>query len=98
MPEKLKNKIINSAKVANLAIMDWEKFKSREYKGKNINKISDPSNARKHTHQMAIAIDKLMEVVTGITLENDPVYLKKRKYHLKDGIDDLIGFNPNCIK
>ena len=98
MPEKLKNKIINSAKVANLAIMDWEKFKSREYKGKNINKISDPSNAIKHTHQMAIAIDKLMEVVTGITLENDPVYLKKRKYHLKDGIDDLIGFNPNCIK
>ena len=98
MPEKLKNKIINSAKVANLAIMDWEKFKSREYKGKNINKISDPSNAIKHTHQMAIAIDKLMEVVTGIKLENDPVYLQKRKMHLKDGIDDLIGFNPNCIK
>ena len=96
--EKLKNKIINSAKVANLAIMDWEKFKSREYKGENKNKISDPSNAIKHTHQMAIGIDKLMEVVTGITLENDPVYLKKRKYHLKDGIDDLIGFNPNCIK
>ena len=98
IPEKLKNKIINSAKVANLAIMDWEKFKSREYKGENINKISDPSNAIKHTHQMAIAIDKLMEVVTGIKLENDPVYLQKRKMHLKDGIDDLIGFNPNCIK
>ena len=47
---------------------------------------------------MAIGIDKLMEVVTGITLENDPVYLRKRNYHLKDGIDDLIGFNPNCIK
>ena len=98
IPEKLQKKIINSAKVANLAIMDWEKFKSREYKGKNINKISDPSNAIKHTHQMAIAIDKLMEVVTGIKLENDPVYLQKRKMHLKDGIDDLIGFNPNCIK
>ena len=98
IPEKLQKKIVNSAKVANLAIMDWEKFKSREYKGKNINKISDPSNAIKHTHQMAIAIDKLMEVVTGITLENDPVYLQKRKMHLKDGIDDLIGFNPNCIK
>jgi hypothetical protein len=47
---------------------------------------------------MAIAIDKLMEVVTGIKLENGPVYLQKRKMHLKDGIDDLIGFNPNCIK
>ena len=98
IPEKLQKKLINSAKVANLAITDWKKFKSREFKGKNRNKISDPSNAIKHTHQMAIAIDKLMEVVTGITLENDPVYLKKRKYHLKDGIDDLIGFNPNCIK
>ena len=98
IPEKLQKKIINSAKVANLAIMDWKKFKSREFKGKNRNKISDPSNAIKHTHQMAIAVDKLMEVVTGIKLENDPVYLQKRKMHLKDGIDDLIGFNPNCIK
>jgi hypothetical protein len=98
IPEKLQKKIINSAKVANLAIMDWKKFKSREFKGKNRNKISDPSNAIKHTHQMAIAIDKLMEIVTGIKLENDPVYLQKRKMHLKDGIDDLIGFNPNCIK
>ena len=97
IPEKLQKKINNSAKVANLAITDWKKFKSREFKGKNRNKISDPSNAIKHTHQMAIAIDKLMEVVTGIKLENDPVYLQKRKMHLKDGIDDLIGFNPNCI-
>ena len=98
IPEKLQKKINNSAKVANLAITDWKKFKSREFKGKNRNKISDPSNAIKHTHQMAIAIDKLMEVVTGIKLENDPVYLQKRKMHLKEGIDDLIGFNPNCIK
>ena len=98
IPEKLQKKINNSAKVANLAITDWKKFKSREFKGKNRNKISDPSNAIKHTHQMAIAIDKLMEVITGIKLENDPVYLQKRKMHLKDGIDDLIGFNTNCIK
>ncbi len=46
---------------------------------------------------MAIAIDALMEIVTGIKLEHDPMYLSKRKYHLPDGIDDLIGFNPNCI-
>ena len=46
---------------------------------------------------MAIAIDTLMEIVTGIKLENDPIYLRKRKMHTPDGIDDLIGFNPNCI-
>ena len=40
IPNKLKSKLVNSSKVANLAITDWEKFKSREYKGENINKIS----------------------------------------------------------
>jgi hypothetical protein len=39
-----------------------------------------------------------MEIVTGVKLANDPVYLIKRKFHIKDGIDDLIGFNPNCVK
>jgi hypothetical protein len=97
IPNKLKSKLINSSKVANLAIIDWDKFKSRKFEDKNENKISDPSNAEKYTHQMAFGISKLMEVVTGITLENDPVYLKKRKMHSVDGIDDLIGFNPNCI-
>ena len=46
---------------------------------------------------MAIAIDTLMEIVTGVKLEYDPIYLQKRKMHTPDGIDDLIGFNPNCI-
>ena len=35
-----------------------------------------------------------MKKVTGIKLENDTIYLMKRP---KYGIDDLIGFNPNCI-
>jgi len=26
------------------------------------------------------------------------LYLQKRKKELKDGTDDLIGFNPNCLK
>ena len=43
------------------------------------------------------AIDTLMEIVTGVKLEHDPIYLQKRKMHTPDGIDDLIGFNPNCI-
>jgi len=46
---------------------------------------------------MAIAIDTLMEIVVGVKLEHDPIYLRKRKMHAPDGMDDLIGFNPNCI-
>ena len=46
---------------------------------------------------MAISIDTLMSIVTGIELESDPAYLKKREYHAGDGVDDLIGFNANCI-
>ena len=52
-------------------------------------------NARKHTHQEALAIDTLMEMVTGIKHEKDITYLAKRP---KYGIDNLIGFNANCIK
>ena len=51
-----------------------------------INKIIDRNinfklgiTSRKHTHQNAFGIDTLMEIVTGIKLENDPVYLQKRK-------------------
>jgi len=36
-----------------------------------------------------------MEIVTGIKLEKDITYLAKRPMY---GIDDLIGFNANCIK
>jgi hypothetical protein len=39
-----------------------------------------------------------MEMVVGIKLEHDPIYLSKRKMHTPDGTDDLIGFNPNCVK
>tara|TARA_B100001245_G_scaffold23228_1_gene15239 strand:- start:46 stop:534 length:489 start_codon:yes stop_codon:yes gene_type:complete len=39
-----------------------------------------------------------MKIVTGVELEHDPLYLQKRKYHTKDGIDQLIGFHPNCIQ
>ena len=98
IPRSLKKKLINSSKVANLAIKDWDKFRKRKFDGKKSNAISDPLNARKHTHQNAFGIDTLMEIVTGVKLENDPVYLQKRKKELKDGIDDLIGFNPNCLE
>ena len=97
VPEKLHNKLVKASKVANLAITDWDQFKSRKYGGAQSNAIEDPKNAIKHTHQMAIAIDTLMKIVTGVELEHDAVYLQKRTYHMKDGIDESIGFNPNCI-
>ena len=44
-----------------------------------------------------------MKVITGVELEYDAQYMWLRKsnglwYGVRDGIDDLIGFNPNCIK
>ena len=96
--KKLHNKLVKASEGANLAITDWEKFKSRKFSGNNRNKISNKNNAIKHTHQMAIALDTLMAIVTGVELAHDPVYLSKRKFHSKDGVDDLIGFNQNCIK
>ena len=98
VPEKLSNKLVKASELANLAITDYEAFRSRPFGEENFNITEDPKLAKKHTHQMAIAIDTLMKIVTGVELEHDAVYLQKRKYHTKDGIDDLIGFNPNCIK
>ena len=97
IPEKLSNKLVKASELANLAITDYEAFRSRPFAGKNTNVTEHPKLAKKHTHQMAIAIDTLMKIVTGVELEHDAVYLEERKYHTKDGIDDLIGFNPNCI-
>ena len=99
VPEKVQNKLVNSAKVVNLAITDPDKFAERKNpNGKARNRIKNKNSATPHTHQMAIAIDTLMEIVAGIELEHDPIYLSKRKMHIPDGTDDLIGFNPNCIQ
>ena len=96
VPEKLHNKLVKASEVTNLAITNWDQFTSRKYSGTQHNKISSKDSARMHTHHMAFALDTLMKVITGVELEHDAVYLQKRKYHMKDGIDDLIGFNPNC--
>ena len=99
VPEKVQNKLVNSAKVVNLAITDPDKFAERKNpNGKARNRIKNKNSATPHTHQMAIAIDTLMEIVVGIELEHDPKYLQLRnKFHAPQGTDDLIGFNPNCI-
>ena len=95
VPETVIKKVTKAAKVLNLGIKDYEKFSSRKYDGDQLNNNYKKKNARMHTHQNAIAIDTLMKLVTGVILENDPIYLRKRK---KKGIDDLVGFNANCIK
>ena len=94
VPQKIIEKITKASEVLNLGIIDYDKFSSRKYSGEQTNNQYKIENARKHTHQDALAIDTLMQKVTGIKLENDPIYLMKRP---KYGIDDLIGFNPNCI-
>jgi hypothetical protein len=96
VPEKLHNKLVKASEVTNLAITDWDQFTSRKYSGTQHNKISSKDSTRMHTHHMAFALDTLMKVITSVELEHDAVYLQKRTYHMKDGIDDLIGFNPNC--
>ena len=89
--------MVKASEVVNLAITDWDNFKSRKHSGENHNAIYDPANAIKHTHQMAIGLDVLMEIVTGIKLERDPAYLSKRKKFMNQGIDELVGFNQHCI-
>tara|TARA_B100000900_G_scaffold411909_1_gene432566 strand:- start:184 stop:1323 length:1140 start_codon:yes stop_codon:yes gene_type:complete len=96
IPNEIMKKLMRASNLVNLAITDYDTFRSRPFTGKyNANKSEDPAHARKHTHQDALGIDVLMKIVTDVKLNYDPVYLKKRA---KRGIDDTIGFNPNCIE
>jgi len=97
IPKKLQDKLVKASEIANLAITDYDTFRNRPFTGKVSNVSEDPKDAKKYTHQVAFALDTLMKIITGVELENDAVYLWKRKHHAKDGIDELIGFNPNCI-
>jgi len=98
VPKKLQKKLIKASEVVNLAITDWDKFKSRKFTGGKIANFIPKDHAIKHTHQYAFAIDTLMKIITGVELERDPKYLQKREYQIKEslGVDQLIGFNPNC--
>ena len=95
IPETVMKKVTKAAEVLNLGIIDYEKFSSRKYDGDQLNNNYKKKNARMHTHQDALAIDTLMEIITGVKHETDLIYLQKRS---PKGIDDLIGFNANCIK
>jgi len=106
VPEELQNKLVKASEVANLAITDYDKFTSRKYNGTQQNAIEDPKNAVKFTHPGAWGIDTLMKIVTGVELEYDAEYVWKRMNNglwygaqgqVRNGIDIMIGFNPNCI-
>ena len=106
VPEELQNKLVKASEVANLAITDYDKFTSRKYNGTQQNAIEDPKNAVKFTHPGAWGIDTLMKIVTGVELEYDAQYVWKRKNNglwmtgqgkVRNAIDIMIGFNPNCI-
>ena len=95
IPEKIENKVINSLHVSNLAIEDREQFLSREWKRtRNVNKTVKAGKMDKITHPETLGLDTLMLEMYGIELAHDPVYLNIR---IKYGIDNNIGFNPNCI-
>ena len=110
VPEKIQNKLVKASEVTNLAITDWDKFKSRQHTEIPFNAILDSKNAAKHTHQQAFALGTLMKIVTGVELEYDAEYsfLVKNNGPVKyngvviglgdrNGTDAFIGFNPNCI-
>ena len=96
IPKKLHNKLVKASEVANLAITDWDKFTSRKYSGTQHNKISSKDSPRLHTSDESFALDTLMKVITGVELEHDANYLEEREYYMRDGVDQSIGFNPNC--
>ena len=94
VPENIENKVINSLHISNLAIVDREKFLSREWKRTRVTNTTRGANESWYTHPEGLGMDTLMMEMYGIELANDPMYLKKR---IKSGIDNNIGFNPNCI-
>ena len=46
---------------------------------------------------MAFGIDVLMKRIVEVELVNDPTWMNKKEYHIKEGVDTNIGFNPLCI-
>ena len=94
VPKKILMKVTNSAKVLNLGITDYKKFKSKQFFGKNYNSSTSSKTQRKHTHQNAIGIDFLMSKYLNINLSNDYEWFKKKqKFHN----DIMIGFDANCL-
>ncbi len=96
VPDELMEKLTAASHVTNLAINDHEAFRSRPYGDEVRNAVLDTRMKKQHTHQMAFAIDVLMEHITGVEMDFDELWVQRRGFHEKTGHDDLIGFNPLC--
>jgi len=101
-PKNLKQKLIKASEVINLAITDYDTFRSRKWnnpnKNMNENWTNDPSRARMHTHQDAVGIGYLMQTIAGVELLPDSRYLELQYHNNKDAMDNDIGFPPNCLR
>ena len=99
VPPKLQKKLTASAELVNLAIVDWDKFKSRKWHAKVRNAVSKDL-ARKFTHQHAYGIAVMMKEVTGVKFDptrSDDMHASMRMFHVREGIDEITGFNALCI-
>ena len=96
---KVTEEINSIAELVNLAIVDWDKFKSRKWHAKVRNAVSKDL-ARKFTHQHAYGIAVMMKEVTGVKFDptrSDDMHASMRMFHVREGIDEITGFNALCI-
>lgn len=99
VPIKLQKKLVKASEVVNLAITDWDEFKSRPHGKIPSNAILDPINAKKRTHEYARGLAKLMLIMTDVELEHDAEYIRKSgRYGHSYGMDTLVGFPVGCIQ
>jgi len=99
VPPKLQKKLTASAELVNLAIVDWDKFKSRKWDAK-VRNAPGKDLARKFTHQHAYGIAVMMEKVTGVEFDptrSDDKHASMRMFHVREGIDEITGFNALCL-
>ena len=100
VPPKLQKKLTASAELVNLAIVDWDKFRSRKWQAK-VRNAAGKELARKFTHQHAFGIAVMMKEVTGVEFDptrSDDRHTSMRMFHVREGIDGITGFNALCIR
>ena len=95
VPDTVSNRVKNAVELINVGVNDLAKFDSRKFSGYRGNASTNPKDARPHIHQMAIGIDAMARHYVDVTLERDPIYLRKR---VKEGPSDFtLGFHPVCM-
>ena len=85
--------------INNLEFQDAIEFVADKYGFKlTYTQTSDNSDFKVYQEKIDLINNYFLETMKSNISKDAKAYLQKRKYHTKDGIDDLIGFNPNCIK